>query len=68
MSQDAVGIFRGWKPKDVIALLSLAICFFLIYHGIDTVVGVVVASIIAYYYGHQRAENGLMKPGGGTNG
>lgn len=40
-----------WKPQDVIAIIIVVGALFLLYKGIDTVVGYALLGVIAAYYG-----------------
>lgn len=40
-----------WKPKDVVAILVVALAGFLLWQGIDNIVAFALLGIIAGYYG-----------------
>ena len=43
-------------PRDIIAALTLAACFFMLYKGIDTFVTAAATLIIGYYFSKRVYE------------
>jgi hypothetical protein len=52
------------KPRDVIALVALGGCLFLLYCGKDGIVTATTMAIIGYYFGRERTteEGARAKP------
>lgn len=42
---------QKFEPRDIIAVIVLIAAFLLIFLGIDHFVGLVLAAVIAYYFG-----------------
>lgn len=40
-----------WQPKDIIAILVVIVAGFLLWQGIDNIVGFSLLAIVAGYYG-----------------
>lgn len=62
--------FNALRPVDIVAIVCIIGGFYLLLHGIDTIVGAVILGISAYYFGHARknADTENNQPGSGNSG
>ena len=59
--------FRWCRPADIIGLVVICGGFYLLLHGIDTVVGGIVVMVVTYYF-VRAAHNDQSKTDGSGSG
>jgi len=52
MVKDAVK--KRTRFEDILALIIIVACFYLILKGIDHTIGAVLLAVTSYYFGHKR--------------